>query len=598
MPKGPLAAEEEEVELRPPFLARLRKYLPVFALVFCGCFITFLAALYVKQTNQRVDEARLRHHATQFEQLLASRMEAYSNSMIHTKAVISAMQRVDLGGLHRYLDEVPILDKYPGILGIGYLEHVKVADIPAFEARMRKKYPNFRVWPRDASRNEYFPIAHYEPQSPENLKVMGFDAGHWPNRRVVQEQAIASGLPMATGKIVLVRDMPSSQTPGWVFFSPIYKIGAPTSAPQERRAAIIGMFNATFRATTFFDALLQQNPVGAEIVFDVYDGTEVNKDALLYSLYPNQDRGTGFRNQGTITVGGRPWTIDFHSLPTFGSFWSRNGHWLVMITGLVFTSLISWLLYSALEKRDTERRLVEQVRRALDARDEFISIASHELRTPITSLKLQLDMAARYGQADPAKTLRKVTMVGKQQVERLTSLVSELLDVTRIQSGKMTFKRECMDLSQLVRELVEHYRNSLSGTEHVLQLQASNEPVLSEVDPLRLGQAVENLLSNAIKYGNSKPIELTVEKTSTHGIIRIRDYGQGIPKDKHNLIFRRFERLTNNENVTGLGLGLYITKQIVDAHQGVIHVQSELGAGSTFTIELPLHKHTPSALPA
>jgi signal transduction histidine kinase len=103
-----------------------------------------------------------------------------------------------------------------------------------------------------------------------------------------------------------------------------------------------------------------------------------------------------------------------------------------------------------------------------------------------------------------------------------------------------------------------------------------------------MGQALENLLSNAVKYGNSKPVTLSVEKTDTHAIFRVQDLGIGILREKQTMIFDRFERVTESENIGGLGLGLYITKQIVDAHQGHIGVESEPGHGSTFTIEIPL----------
>jgi signal transduction histidine kinase len=445
------------------------------------------------------------------------------------------------------------------------------------------------VWPAGA-RTDYYPVTYYEPPTKANGRVLGYDVAVVANRREAQRRAILSGEPAVTEKIVLVRDRADpTPDPGFVFFLPIFRDGAPPRTPAQRERAVVGMLNSAFRATTFFQAVLGQNPVNSDIVFDLYDGPTPAPGSLLYSLRPDEERGAaGFIRVDRVAVGGRTWTLVYHTLPGFGSFWMRQGHWIVAAFGTLLSLLLFWLLWNAFRRAESERLLAAQVSQALDARDEFISIAAHELRTPITSLKMQLDMVRRYGSLDPAKSLEKVTRLGQQQVGRLMELINELLDVTRIQSGKLRVQRQETDLSQLVRDLVDHYRGSLPGADRLLELHAAPEPVLAQVDPLRFGQAVENLLSNAIKYGGLKPVQLHVDKDGRNGVIRVRDHGIGIPSDRQEIIFRRFERVADTDTVGGLGLGLYIAKQIVDAHQGRIRVESAPGQGSTFTIEIPL----------
>jgi signal transduction histidine kinase len=228
---------------------------------------------------------------------------------------------------------------------------------------------------------------------------------------------------------------------------------------------------------------------------------------------------------------------------------------------------------------------------AIRARDEFVSIASHELKTPITSLKMQLQMMLRGINVEknqtpsPEKLLKALTSSTKQ-IDRLTVLIEDLLDVTRIETGKLTYKFEKVDLSVMVKEIMDRYAEEAkyAKTEFKQNLQ---ENVVSFCDRYRIEQVFINLLSNAIKYGSNNPIEVTVKSEPGKAIIIVKDNGMGIAKEMQSKIFERFERAISSTNISGLGLGLYITKQIIDAHQGSIEVESDLNAGSTFKVCLP-----------
>ncbi len=228
---------------------------------------------------------------------------------------------------------------------------------------------------------------------------------------------------------------------------------------------------------------------------------------------------------------------------------------------------------------------------AIRARDEFVSIASHELKTPITSLKMQLQMMLRGINVEknqvpsPEKLLKALTSSTKQ-IDRLTVLIEDLLDVTRIETGKLTYKFEKVDLSLMVKEIMDRYSEEAkyAKTEFIQNL---DDNVISFCDRYRIEQVFINLLSNAIKYGSNNPIEVTVTSEPGKAYIIVKDQGMGIAKEMQGKIFERFERAISSTNISGLGLGLYITKQIIDAHQGSIEVISDLKAGSTFKVTLP-----------
>jgi PAS domain S-box-containing protein len=239
------------------------------------------------------------------------------------------------------------------------------------------------------------------------------------------------------------------------------------------------------------------------------------------------------------------------------------------------------------EERD---RLYHEAQESIRMRDEFLSVASHELKTPITALQLNLRtlrlLAGRGPDAfSPERVLKKLSLA-EEQVKRLARLVHDLLDLSRLNSGRMEFRFETIDVARLLRELVERQRSALrhSGSEVRLRLQ---EVCLARVDPMRLEQILTNLLSNAAKYGQRQPIDLSLEGDETGYCIQVRDRGIGIAPEDQQRIFERFERAVSERHYGGLGLGLWITRRIVKELGGSIEVRSQPGEGSSFVLCLP-----------
>ncbi len=237
-------------------------------------------------------------------------------------------------------------------------------------------------------------------------------------------------------------------------------------------------------------------------------------------------------------------------------------------------------------------RLYTEAQEAVRARDSFLSVASHELNTPLTSLTLNIqalrrDMEHRPGGGPAsAEALASKVVAVQRQVSRLSSLVRELLDVSRITAGRLVLEREHLDLAALTREVVPRFSEDLARAGCELHLDAQG-PATGHWDRLRLEQVLQNLLSNAIKYGRGRPIEVRVGADAAHAWLSVKDQGLGIPPEGHARLFQRFERLASERHYGGLGLGLWIVKQIVDAMDGRIRVESTPGQGSTFTVELP-----------
>ena len=229
-------------------------------------------------------------------------------------------------------------------------------------------------------------------------------------------------------------------------------------------------------------------------------------------------------------------------------------------------------------------RLYGEAQDALRARDEFLSVASHELKTPLTPLKLVLQsIRRRLEKAGDAK-LEALAATAERQVDRLTRLVENLLDTSL---GRITLHPETVDLALLVRGVLDQFQAEIERSGCPLRVRA--EPgVVGKWDSLRLEQVLANLISNAVKFGAGKPVEVAVERAGAAARLVVTDHGIGIAPEKQARLFQRYYRGVSPTMYGGLGLGLYVVRQIVEAHGGTVRLDSCVGEGTTFAIELPL----------
>lgn len=236
----------------------------------------------------------------------------------------------------------------------------------------------------------------------------------------------------------------------------------------------------------------------------------------------------------------------------------------------------------------------QAAREEIRARDEFFSIASHELKTPITSLRLQLELARRtvttLGGSTPHpanESLKKMLEIAHRQTDRLVHLVESLLDFTRAQAGKFTLYPEKVALHELVCETTRLFLEDLRQARCPIELECGTE-VYGYWDRSRIEQIVVNLVSNAIKYAPGSPIQIAVTQEIGRARLSVRDTGPGIAPERQAALFQPYKRASHQKGVPGLGLGLYIVKQIVEAHEGSITLDSTPGHGTEFIVTLPL----------
>ncbi|WP_085639735.1 MULTISPECIES: hybrid sensor histidine kinase/response regulator [unclassified Pseudomonas] len=233
-----------------------------------------------------------------------------------------------------------------------------------------------------------------------------------------------------------------------------------------------------------------------------------------------------------------------------------------------------------------------ELQQAVRMRDDFMSIVAHEVRTPLNGLILETQLRKMHLARDNAAafTLDKMNAMverDERQIQSLIRLIEDMLDVSRIRTGKLSIRPSRFDLAQLVGNLLQNFAQQIEAAETEVSFSAP-EPVEGYWDEFRIEQVVSNLLTNALRYGGKSPIQVRVYREGDEARVEVADHGIGISEENQKRIFQQFERVSAKTVVAGLGLGLFISEQIVAAHGGSITVQSRINEGALFRVCLPL----------
>jgi signal transduction histidine kinase len=232
----------------------------------------------------------------------------------------------------------------------------------------------------------------------------------------------------------------------------------------------------------------------------------------------------------------------------------------------------------------------EELERAVAVRDDFMSMIAHELRNPLNSVYLQAQLRRKMlseGRTPDAKAFLKMVERDERQIRSMVRLLDDMLDVSRARTGRLTINPGPFDLAESVRAVVEAISDQASASGVALEL-AAPETLPCVGDEFRIEQVVTNLLTNALRYGQGRPVAITVGTSGTEALVSVRDQGMGISPEDQERIFQQFERAQGDSQVPGLGLGLFIARQIAHAHRGQLAVRSTPGEGSEFILALPL----------
>jgi signal transduction histidine kinase len=545
------------------------------------------ATLTMQETSESRMALRFNNHVAETRAAIQERIVVHISLLRGVAGLFAAGVPVDSPAFHRYVERLNITENYPGVQGVGFAARLAPEDATVEVTGLRgPSRETFEVWP-ESDQPERYAIVLLEPQDERNLRAMGYDMFSEPVRREAMVRARDSGAAASSGAVTLVQEIDSQRQSGFLIYQPIYEDGGVPTSLEERRAQLVGFAYSPFRADDLFAGIFGaqgQSPVA----FAIYDGMRSAPNALLHSSphVGGPRYRPAFTASETIQVAGRPWTIVYSSQPAFDASGDAYVAPLAAITGVVLSLMLFAVAWA-------QARARYEAELAVRARDTFLSVASHELKTPLTSLygnaQLLQRRAARSGQL-PERERANVEVI-VEQARRLSRLIDDLLDHSRLQEGRIELHLEPIDLRDLVRRVAADIRPTL--TRHTLNVKLPAAPLAVLGDVTRLEQVLFNLITNAVKYSPAGgAVEVVAARADGFATVTVLDRGIGIPADAFPQLFSPFYRAPNavSKQIGGMGIGLYVVKELVERHGGALAFESEEGVGSSFTFSLPLEE--------
>jgi signal transduction histidine kinase len=546
------------------------------------------AALFtVSQDN--VDN-RLQMHGRQFAEDIDTdiekRLVSYQEMLRGTGGLfvandysVSAAQWAAFVNLYRTTN-----DDFNATQGIGYAPVVSANDVPAFEQTIRNEGPtDYTVTPK-SSQAIYIPILYVEPAAPGTN--YGSDLFSDPLRRKALDSARDTGEATLTDVVKLKR----TNKDGVIMYFPIYR-GEPHTV-EERRASLIGYSYTGVHLSDLFEEI-PTSDVNKKIEYGVVEGSGISQVYSYQTSHFNPSVTSTYRQ--VINAFNKNWTLHMSVPKATLTSSERSQPTFTLATGIILSVTMAVILGYIVQARSRELNYLKKID-LQEAKDELLSLASHQLRTPATGVKQYIGMILEGYAGKLPKKQRDILSKAYQSNERQLEIVNQILHIARIESGRLILNKEDTDIKKMVREVISEQRSVIRSRKQKLHSSYERKLPTVNVDPHYIRMVIENLVNNASKYTFEKgEIVITVrrdKRDNSKVAIEVSDNGVGIAREDSAKLFQKFSRIHNQLSVSsgGTGIGLYLSKLIMEMHNGTIEVISKPELGSTFRILLPVEK--------
>lgn len=432
-------------------------------------------------------------------------------------------------------------------------------------------------------------IMYASPQTSMTEQTVGVNLGDIPQLAGTLEQAARTGrttISDAIPNLFSTKDEVTNLRTGFLMFAPYYDRALPHTSPEERLAALRGYTVALFRGDIFFNQVYKDNDL-SHTKIAVYLGDEVPSHKL-HVKGVNTERSTKSTTQ-EIDVYGKKFTFQFTFDTAYVLSWSLTylPHIIFVTTlalGMIFAGVAGYLL------RSRYRRLMFEKERDVNfAKDELLSLASHQLRTPATGVKQYLGMVLQGFAGDVPDKQRTYLERAYASNNRQLHVINDILHMAKLETGRIVLTERKFDIAKMLREVVDEQRDQAAQGGITLRMQIPPQGWIV-ADSHMLWMVAENLVSNAIKYTQPGGVVVVrLVRRANRWVITVKDTGVGISKADFSKLFKQFSRITNDRSdfVTGTGVGLYLAHHLTVLHGGSIGVTSNKGKGTTFTVRLP-----------
>jgi len=477
-----------------------------------------------------------------------------------------------------------VQQKFAGVSAIGYAPVVQAPDKAAFETVLRAENnnPSLSITP-PGDRPLYVPIMYFERFRTNTSNALGFDMYTDPSRREAMDKAADTGKPFMSDKVSFFQ----SESSGVIQYMPVYTQNAPLNTVAERRAALRGYVFASIRLNELF----QQSIAANNFEFAVKGPGGSHKQQTLFSTMGTQGHSADSAKlvrSSDVDVLGQKWEVELLAKENIVSATDNERPSTILTAGIAISLIASVAVYLLIQFRTRSFALGEE-RKLQQAKDELLSLASHQLRTPATGVKQYIGMVLDGFGGRLLQGQVKLLDQAYKSNERQLQIINEFLYVAKLGSGSLTTTKHKFNLVSVMQDVVEEMASEVKEKGHTLNVTAPKSLEL-EADEHSIRMILENLLSNAIKYTpDHGHITVNIKKHSDEIRVVVEDDGIGIAKKDTALLFKQFSRIPNefSINISGSGIGLYLSQQLAERNGGRITVTSELGEGSAFTLHLP-----------
>lgn len=566
--------------------AKVRSHTYVVILVFLATLAAFgYYANSVSNTVHKDTNLAFQQQMRVIANATEARLELYEGILRGGAGISIVKQHMTQTDWQAYFKPYNFAKQYPEIDGIGFERYVTAAELPTFLQQVQAEEPGFAIKP-GGNRDIYVPNT-YLAKTTSPVQSTGFDGYTDPVRRDAMLTAARSGLPAMSGRVSIKNDPDV-----FLIYLPVYTTDTPPSTPEQRMTALYGFVSLSVNVNKFVTSLMQQNPnANFGLLWSDSQKPDIHKTVFQTSNFSTLGNQTGSLTQTIpFTLYQHRWEVTAVAGPNVVPTSERDRPLDTIFWGLLASIVLAgvvWLLISSREFLLTRQKQLE----VQSAKDDLLSLASHQLRTPATVVKQYVGMLLQGYGGELTQKQTGMLRHAYDSNERQLQIINQLLYVARLDAGRITLHKEHIDIRSLLDQV---YHEQLVESRHRHQklfFKQPRKPVITDVDTQYFHMAVDNLVSNAVKYTPEKgTITIQAQRAETEVLVSVKDTGIGIDQERQEMIFDKFTRLESEmaADVSGSGIGLYLTDQIVSLHGGYIEVQSTPGHGSTFTIHLPI----------
>lgn len=572
----------------------LLQFLPTIIVILAFAGITIISWSTAKNNVRQEQQKTLELKSSEIETTVMQRLRSYEDLLRGAAGLFNASEQVTAQEWATYFASYELISRHPSNPVIGYSKVFSPSDQESVRKEIEERESrSISIFPESRG-NSLSAVTFIEPLNTLNRQILGYNMYTDDARKAAMDKATETG-SAAVSDLLTLRDPENkpTATSGFIIVMPVYRTGSAPKTIDERKQALTGFVYMPFRPSELLSSLNNQD---ASFGFVLSQASRINNSQEVYTtdniklLSESKTAVEYTRNFSYADLS--QWTIKTIATDEVVNTTLRTRPSSVLWGGVLFCCLVGGFVYMLLVNRS--RALADREEQGIQsAKDELIALASHQLRTPATGVKQYIGML-KQGFAGEL-TEMQTSLVEKAYLsnERQLGTINEMLVVARADAGHLKSGRDVVDICELLSQITNEFQSTFLARQQQYSLQTPKSPVYALGSRHYLQMAFENIVNNASKYTKTNgKIDVILSSTARDLILYVKDTGVGVARKDRHMLFKKFSRIPNEltNRVVGSGIGLYLVKKILDAHNGSIRFESKQGQGSLVTITLPRHR--------